>query len=296
MSRCEFYTRLTESYFLHGNFYCYLDRELDGNIVNLAPFIDGSMYAYARDSRNNADPVRLLAKDSYYYLSQFTEGEGEDKKTRTARYLPEDILHIKSAWRTPDLLNGVGLTQAYQETIDMAQSTLATAQKFADNNMVSPSVISGINEVPANKKTELKTELDKFFNSQSNFLTLDDSIKIDDTLVQQPAQFIQVLSSISTLNLARLLSIPVSLLAREDGANTDSGMSLKESHRFFIKNSGRAYLSMIAEALSELTPEHTFKFLWRNNQFADLRESQALPPLLESKIINESKAKEWLED
>lgn len=103
----------------------------------------------------------------------------------------------------------------------------------------------------------------------------------------------------SSLHLLHLLLciglIPISLISREDQQSDSSGQGLKEDHRFWLKTSGRAFLSCVAQKLSELS-ENRLAFNWRSALLADTREAQALVPLLEKEIITKEEARAYLEN
>ena len=145
----QWLSRLVESLWLEGNYYCYISTKPDGFVDGLLPFVPGSCYAYSQgkgQQADHSDPIELNRNGSYYYLSQF-EKKGENGQTSkvTARYTPEQILHFKRQWQSQgDLLNGPSLYEAYTETINLASSCLETADRFAENGMTPPLLISGL--------------------------------------------------------------------------------------------------------------------------------------------------------
>ena len=303
MSRAEFYTRLTEDYFLSGNFFCAI-KAPKGRIEGLLPFPPGSIYCYAKSSGDdgnpsgdNTDPF-LLDKRGFYYQTQFQVREDSNKKT-ISKISSDDVWHVKNLWQSgPDTLNGVSLWTAYSETLDFTSDILDTAQKFSETGLISPSIVKGISESPGTQRIDLQKELHDFFSQKKQFLTLDDKIELVSAIVQNPASMIMNLSSIASVHIARLMSVPVSLISREDASVDSSGLGLKEAHRFWVKTSGRAFLKIVAEKLSELAdPGVRFEFSWRSTQAADMREiSGTLPPLVEAGLLTKEKAKEWMED
>lgn len=299
LSRHEFFCRLVESYFLDGNFYCLIDSNGEGKIKNLLPFLSGTMYAYAGSNKNNqgdnSDPVTLNEAGSYFYQSQFGEGD----RAITNKYHPEDIWHIKSTWQSQDLLNGASLFEAYTQAIELGQDSLETAVKFAKSGMVGPVLISGVETESPEAKQETKESIENFFKNKGQFLTLAGEIELKDLMVKQPADFLRFLSSVSSLHIARLLSIPIELLNRED-AMAGSGMggqAMKEVFRFWVKTSGRGFLDMIAQKLNELASDVTFKFQIRSVQSSDMRElAMSVNQLIQSGAMTTQEAKEWLKD
>ena len=306
LNKAEFFTKLVQDYFLAGNFYCFI-KEKEGEVTDLLPFPESSIFAYvktegkpATPTGDSSDPL-AIDQQGFFYQSQFATGEKDssDKpKMRYNKFSKNQIWHLKNMWQSGgDQLNGNSLFTQYPETLDFARDVLETCQAFSASGLVPPSVISGISEMPSDQRQSLVSELDKFFNEKKRFLALDDAVRLENSIIPAPATGLMILSSISSLHLSRIFAVPISLLGREDGASTDVGVSMKESHRFWIKNSGKAFLKIVGDKLSELSLDgNKIKFQWRSSQLADLREAQILPPLLESKIITEQKAKEWIDD
>ena len=305
LNKSEFFTKLVQDYFLAGNFYCYI-KESEGEVTELLPFPESAIFAYvktdkgATPSGDSSDPL-MIDQQGFYYQSQFATGEKTENnkpKMRINKFSSDQIWHLKNMWQSGgDQLNGNSLFAQYPESLDFARDILDTLQAYSASGLVPPSVISGITEMPADQRQSLVAELDKFFNEKKRFLALDDSIKLENSIIQNPSQALMILSSISSLHLSRIFAVPISLLGREDGASTDVGVSMKESHRFWIKNSGKAFLKIVSDKLSELSLEgNKIKFQWRSSQLADLREAQVLDSLLEKQIITTEKAKEWLND
>ena len=61
------------------------------------------------------------------------------------------------------------------------------------------------------------------------FLTLPAEVKVEKALTDQPANFLQLLLSISTVNISRLMSVPMELLGNETGPSAYGGQNLKET-------------------------------------------------------------------
>ena len=136
----EFCQRLTESFWLYGNFYAKIKENEKGQIVGLQPFVNGTCYAYAsgtqskKVSGSSSDPILLDTAGSFYYQSQF----GEGKSQVTQKFSADQIWHLKSCYQTTDLLNGLDLWSAYTETLTLAQDSLDTASKFSGSAMAGP--------------------------------------------------------------------------------------------------------------------------------------------------------------
>ena len=223
--------------------------------------------------------------------------EKRDRKKIT-KLSSEDVWHIRNLWQGgADQLNGNSLFTAYPEAIDLAGNLLDTCEGYGKSKLVPPSILTGTEAAGADKQQDLRSEIKKLLQGDEWFLTLPSEIKITPAMIQSPGAFLSALSTISSLNIARIFGVPISLLGQEDSNNTDTGVSLKESHRFFVRTTGRGWLKTLELALNELLDEgERIRFLWRHFQFGDIRESQALPPLIEAKILTPQRAKEWLED
>ena len=298
LNKSAFFTLLCEGYFLSGNFYCYKNAP-EGRILNLAPFPAGSCFAYGKTdgtdnpTGDNSDPIGLLRR-GWFYQTQFGK-KGQEKITKLSS---EDVWHIRNLWQGgADQLNGNSLFTAYPEAIDLAGNLLDTCEGYGKSKLVPPSILTGTEAAGADKQQDLRSEIKKLLQGDEWFLTLPSEIKITPAMIQSPGAFLSALSTISSLNIARIFGVPISLLGQEDSNNTDTGVSLKESHRFFVRTTGRGWLKTLELALNELLDEgERIRFLWRHFQFGDIRESQALPPLIEAKILTPQRAKEWLED
>ena len=294
----EFCQRLTESYWIYGNFYAHIFEDSGGKVTALGPYIPGSCWRYASASKgkkisgSSADPVLLNEPASSYFMTQF----GTGKSAVYNKFAETQIWHLKSQYQSSDLLNGLDIFSAYRETILMAQDSLETAQKFTGSAMAGPLLIKGVQEESAEQKEEIQEALQGFFKSKNMFLTLPPETDVSKVLADQPANFLQLLMSISTVNLSRIFSVPVELLGNETGASAYGGANLKECIRYFKNNSAKTWLDYVSAKLSELDPSVDFKFLHRSTQASDLREmSQTVATLVQSGVISKEKAEEWLE-
>ena len=267
MTFSQWMTRLTEAFWLEGNAYHYISTDDSGKVDALLFFPPGTMYCHAvgdGQQADHADPIQLNRPHSFIYRSQFEkEGPNGSKNVVTAKYPAESILHFKRQWQSQgDLLNGPSLFESYTESINMTSASLDTANRFAKNGMTPPLLLSGAEATEPEDKAELKEALEDFFESQKNALTLPQGIEVSPAIPQSnPANFLVALSSIGSLNISRLFSVPSELLGTENFATQHSGPSVKEIFRFFVRTSGRAFLREISEGLSTLSSEVRFKFL-----------------------------------
>ena len=293
----EFCQRLVESYFLYGNFYCYIEEAQNGMIASLDPFVPGTMWCYASGkqaktiSGSSSDPLLLNKPNSFYYQSQF----GEGKNKIYSKFSADQIWHLKSCFQSSDLLNGLDIFSAYKDTMLLAQDSLDTASKFSGSAMAGPLLISGLTEDSPETKQEIKQSIENFFKDKGMFLTLPAEVNIEKALADQPANFLQLLLSISTVNISRLMSVPMELLGNETGPSAYGGQNLKETLRFWKHNSGKSFLDYVASKLGELDPSVKFKFMYRSTQASDLRElGTVVSQLYEQQLLTKEEAREWL--
>lgn len=292
MTKSEFYTQLVQDYFINGDFYAHIFEDR-GRVTALGPYPSETVHVYPRGKTiDPSDPVQIQTQ-GFYFQTSFKDSNGNAKTSQ----LPEDsIFHLKNLWGGRiDTLNGTGLWEAYGSVCDFAVDILDTSQKYSETGLIPPSIIKGVDEMPPEQREDLRKELQNFFSAKSQFLTLSANETLDPLTVQNPSTMLMNLNSIASCHIARLLNLPVALVDREDSGSDTSGLGLKEAHRFWVKTGGRAFLRLVAEKLSELS-ENRLEFAWRSTQFADMRESQALVPLVQEKIIELDKAKEFLED
>jgi len=292
MTKSEFYTQLVQDYWINGDFFCHIFEDR-GRVKALGPYPSETVHVYPRGKTiDPSDPVQIQ-QQGFYFQTSFKDSNGNAKKSQ----LPEDsIFHLKNLWGGRlDTLNGTGLWEAYSSVCEFAVDILETSQKYSETGLIPPSVIKGVGSMSPKQKEDLRNELQDFFSTKSQFLTLSKTEELTPLMIQNPAIMLMNLNSIASCHIARLLNLPVALVDREDSGSDTSGLGLKEAHRFWVKTGGRAFLRLVAEKLSELS-ENRLEFAWRSTQFADMRESQALVPLVQEKIIDRDKAKEFLED
>ena len=306
-TKAELLSLLVEDYFLNGNFIAYIKSNNEGRILSIAPFLAGSIYCYADSQQagnrnaNNSDPTFLDTPNSHYYLYTFSVGKGEDgkEKKQTRRISPEDVLHLRSPWNNRgDFLNGQGIFTSYFESLSMAEETIKAGQRISQNNLLPQSLLSGIEANNEDESDELENSLNMFQSDKRMFLTLPEGVEIKPMTFARPEVFFQILSSVSSLNIARIMNIPIDLISREDGGNQNMGIGLRESFRYWTKTSGFAFLKMVSDKFSELLPEgQRFSFLTRGTQASDLRElSMSLKQMTEDGILSPEKAQEWVAD
>ena len=306
LNKSEFFTLLTENYFLSGNFYAHIIAGEDGRITALAPYPPGNIYCYAKTYKDDGgigdalDPIKLN-EVGFYYQSAFPDGKTKEGKAkqRISKIEPYHIWHLKNLWQHDgDPLNGNTLFQQFPEVLNFSQSILDLGDRFADSGGVGPVLISGVETEGGEQIEETQKVIEGFFKNKGMYLTLPANVKIDEIGKSATPPMIQALSSISSLHLARCLCVPVQLIEREDAMNTSGGgMNLKETYRFFLKTSAKSFVRNVQSKLNELSDEPGVKieFNFRSLMASDLRESaMSLSQLIQSGAITKQEVREWL--
>lgn len=296
-SQAEWFDRLCEAFWLEGNFYAYIQADDAGRIKGLLPFIPGACYAYPagrRPETGSSDPIELSRPNAYYYQSSY----GDKSKPITKRFDPEDIYHLKGGFRSNDLLNGASLYEAYEETLATAEDALALTENLSKFGPGFGSVITGLEEGGPDAAEQIREALKSFYEEHEPFLSLPEGAALQPVAKDTSLpDLIQMLSAISSLNIARLMGVPLELLGSELSPASSFG-ALKEIFRFFLKTSGRAFLSRVADSFSALAGGgYKYKFLFRSTLAADMREqAMALKSLIDSGAASPKEVKEWLRD
>lgn len=308
LTKAEFFTLLCEDYFLSGNFVSLIQSDNTGKVTALLPFIPSSIWAYpASDlnntsNANNSDPVFLNTPGAIQYLYSWDTGkkdrDGKPVKA-TKNFSAEDILHFRSQFNNDgDFLNGKGLASSYYDAVSMGRETLKTGARIAENALISHTLLSGVQSDNPDTLKELEQTVSDFLKNKKMILTMPEGTEAKPLSASRPDLFFQVLSSVSALNIARIFGIPADLVSREDGANVNAGVGLKESFRFWVKTGGKAFLKIVSDKLSEILPKGLkYKFLTKQAQSSDLREfAMSLNQLVKDQIITKETAKEWLHE
>lgn len=287
MSRANWLKKLTEDFYLYGQFICWKNM-IDGKLKDLPPFLPNSIYCYAR-KKDNADPIELSQTDSFYYISEYGE-------RRERRFLPEDIYHLKRMdGQNVDQLNGLRITQLAQEAVDLNFHVLKAAEKFAKTNFISPQSVKGISEANPEQKEAVRMAIEDFLEDHRTFLTLPEGVDFQSLVQSNVGNLLMAVASIAATAAAQLFNCPSELIERSDMATTASGHgALKESHRHWLRHSGRSFLEEIGESFSTLC-DMKIEFKWKAHQASDMRESSTfLPALQQAGIITEQQAREWI--
>ena len=305
----EFFTKLTEDYFLAGNFYCYIkSNNYSGRITGLLPFPESSVFAYSKTSGgsgrptgDSSDPLSLDT-NGFYYQSQFETGEKDAKgrrKMQTHKFEPYDIWHLKNCWQQAgDPLNGKSLFTQYPEVLQFSEAVLELGFRFAEAGGVGPVLISGVETENPEQTEQTQNVIETFFKQKQMFLTLPRETEINEIGKGANAPMIQALSSISSLHLARVMGCPIQLIEREDAMHSSGGgQNLKETYRFFLRTSGKSFLQNVENKLNELVigDEVKLEFNFRSLMASDLRESaMSLSQLIQTGAVTKDEVRDWL--
>ena len=306
LNKAEFFTKLTEDFFLAGNFYAFIKSNASGKIEALLPFNTGTIFAYSKTnlkgnmSADSSDPIALY-KQGFYYQTQYATGEKVDGKPqyRVSKVGAEDVLHLKNVWQSDgDQLNGLPLFKQYPEVLGFSESVLDLGFRFASSGGVGPVLISGVESQSAEETQETKEVIERFFENKGMYLTLQTGTEITEIGKSATSHMIQALSSISSLHLARIMGCPVQLIEREDALNASGGgQNLKETYRFFLRTSAKSFLKNVESKLNELVddPGVRLEFNFRSLMASDLRESaMSLAQLIQSEAVTKDEVRDWL--
>jgi len=294
-TKSEFFTNLVQQYWCFGGFFARIF-ETGGKVTGLGSYNANTIFTYGKNkSMDGSDPAVLQAQ-GFYYLSSYEDESGGKMEQK----IPEsEIWRVTNPWsKAFDQLNGRPMAEAFPSVVNFAFSILETSESFSESGLVSPSLISGLAEAKPEQKQDIRKALNEFFKSKDrNWLTLDDKITLQSLIMNNPATMIEALNSVASVGIARLFDLPVQLIDAENFHTTQGGNEMREQHRHWTRNSGKAFLNRIGEALSQLCePETQIKFAWRSSLPSDLREAgTALPPLVEGGLLSPERAKEFLD-
>ena len=297
MSRAGFFTRLVSDYFLEGQFFAFIKSHgATGKIEGLLPFMPGTIYCYERGDRQpetgDSDPLNLDRENAFYYQSAY----GNKDRPVTRRFEPEDILHIKNEWQAAGLLNGISLFEGYTDAVQSSQDTLETLRSAARYGGGGGLILKGLEEGGPEAAEQLREALKEFYEAKEPFLSLPDSVELAPTNRDSMPQLLQTLGMLSSINLSRLLSVPLELINSESGGAI-AFSALKEIYRFWLKSSGRAFLEIVSDSLDTLMEGVAFKFKYKAVLASDQREqAMSINQLVQSGVLSAEEGKEWLRD
>ena len=302
LNKSELFFILCEQYWLAGNFIAYLKYNRDGKLESINPFPEGSCYAHALSSAggeigDGSDPIQLMRNGFYYQSSFEVKSQTGQKKNILSRFSQSEIFHLKHLRQAgSNKLMGTPVWTAFPETISFAQNVLDTAEAFAESGLISPSIVKGVSETKYQKKQEIQKALEALFKQKKQFITLNESIDLVPAIMARPDNMIMALSSMSSVDCARLLSLPVSLLDRPDANVDSSAQGLRETHRWATRFPGAAFAKIVSEKFTELIESDLqVEFCLKSAIVSDLRESStAIKALTEAGTLPKKEATEFL--
>ena len=288
-SKKNFYETLAFELLLNGNFMAKVDYDRAGRITALLPFRAGQIYCHAT-AGEYSDPVALQS-DGFYY---------KDFKGRV--HMPDEILHLRdSMFNTSDQLNGLSRVYLYEILFQSGYSVQTVQQSLSASGLRPSWLLSGLPEENPGSTKKVRQTIKKFFQSgQSSqpgaVLSLPEGFELKQLMLQNPENALEFLASKSDLDIARIFCVPIELIGRADAEGEGGAQHIKESHRFFIKNSLTSFFQNIADAFGMLAMDGT-KFEFKLDRFraSDLREqSQYLSQLVTAEVLSPAQARDMM--
>ena len=288
-SKKNFYESLVFELLLNGNFHAKVNFDATGKVTALLPFRVGQIYCHPSDGEYS-DPVALQRGGHYY----------KDFKGRV--FMPDEILHLRdSMFNTSDQLNGLSRIYLYEILFQSGYSVQAVQQSLSASGLRPSWLLSGLPEDSPENTKEVRDTIKKFFQSGQSaqagaVLSLPEGFELKQLMLNNPENALEFLASKSDLDIARIFSVPIELIGRADAEGEGGAQHIKESHRFFIKNSLTSFFKNISDALETLAMDGTqFKYEVDRFRASDLREqSQYLSQLVTSEVLSPQEAKSMI--
>ena len=281
-SKKNFYESLTFELLLNGNFHAKVDYDSTGKVTALLPFRVGQIYCHPTNGEYS-DPV-ALQRGGYYY---------KDFKGRV--FMPDDIFHLRDAmFNTSDQLNGLSRIYLYEILFQSGYSVQAVQKVLSDSGLRPPWLLSGLPEEDSSNTKSVRDTIEKFFKqTEKQVLTVPEGFDLKQLMLNNPENVLEFLASKSDLDIARIFSVPIELIGRADAEGEGGAQHIKESHRFFIKNSLTSFFKNISDGFENLAMDGTqFSFEVDRFRASDLREqSQYISQLVTSEVLSPKEAK-----
>ena len=289
-SKKTFYEKLVFELLMNGNFHCHIKSNNRGRITSLLPYRSGMVYAYPT-AGEYSDPISL-EKSGFYY---------RDFKGRVM--MPDEIFHLKDMmFNASDQLNGYSRTYIYELNFLSGYSIQQVQCSLSASGLRPPLLLTGLPETNKEGLQDVRSTVKKFFQSGQSaaaggVLTLPTGYEVKPMMLQSPERALEFLASKSDLDIARIFSVPIELLARSDGQQQAGSNHLKEANRFFIRTAMKSFLKNISDAFETLAMDGTeFEFKIDRMYASDLREqSQYLSQLVQSGVLSKEKASEMIQ-
>ena len=288
-SKKNFYESMAFELLLNGNFMAKVDYDSRGQVIALLPFRAGQIYCHPVNGEYS-DPV-ALQRGGYYY---------KDFKGRV--FMPDDIFHLRdSMFNTSDQLNGLSRVYLYELLFQSGYSIQAVQQSLSASGLRPSWMLSGLPEDNPESTKSVRDTIKAFFQSGQSaqpgaVLSLPEGFELKQLMLNNPENALEFLASKSDLDIARIFSVPIELIGRSDAEGEGGAQHIKESHRFFIKNSLTSFFKNISDAFEMLTMDGTtFEFKVDRFRASDLREqSQYINQLVTSEVLSPAEAKKLL--
>ena len=285
-SKKNFYESLVFELLLNGNFHAKIEYDSTGKVTAILPFRVGQIYCHPTNGEYS-DPVSLQ-RGGYYY---------KDFKGRV--FMPDEILHLRdSMFNTSDQLNGLSRVYLYELLFQSGYSIQAVQQSLSASGLRPSWLLSGLPEEDPKATKEVRDTIKQFFQSgQSStpgaVLSLPEGFELKQLMLNNPENALEFLASKSDLDIARIFSVPIELIGRADAEGEGGAQHIKESHRFFIKNSLTSFFKNISDSLENLAMDGTtFEFTVDRFRASDLREQgQYISQLVGAEVLSASEAK-----
>ena len=288
-SKKNFYESLTFELLLNGNFHAKVDYDNTGRVIALLPFRVGQIFCHATNGEYS-DPV-ALQRGGYYY---------KDFKGRV--FMPDDIFHLRdSMFNTSDQLNGLSRVYLYEILFQSGYSIQSVQQSLSASGLRPSWLLSGLPEDSPDNTKDVRDTIKNFFQSGQSaqpgaVLSLPEGFELKQLMLNNPENALEFLASKSDLDIARIFSVPIELIGRSDAEGEGGAQHIKESHRFFIKNSLSSFFKNISDAFTALAMDGTeFRFEVDRFRASDLREqSQYISQLVTSEVLSPEQARKLI--
>ena len=282
MSRQNLFETLCFELLLNGNFISQIKYDSRGQILKILPYRAGQVYCYPRSGEYN--DAESIERGGYFY---------KDFKGRVL--MPDQIWHIRDVmFSNSDLLNGLSRSYLYATAFESG-TALANAEKSLNQSSLKPPwLLTGLPEASDKEIKETKELVDLFLKAGAQgILTLPGGYELKSMMIESVGPVLKYLASKSDLDISRIFSVPIQLLARADALSQAGANDLKESTRFFIKSASKSFLKNISDSLENLAMDGT-KFSFEVDRFraSDLREqSQYISQLVTAEVLKPAEAK-----
>ena len=229
-SKQTFFEKLVFNYFIYGNFYAKIESDNRGQIKGLFPYLYYQIRPYPVKG-NYSDSMSL---QKYGYYLKYSEGN---------RFLPYEIMHLRDTLFTSyDFLNAPSRLALFSLVFGAGRDVLSVQSSLSKSGLKSASLLSYPDGNDNESMNEVKKIVSEFFSGPQsqragNILSLPEGFKLDNLNIENPTKALEFLSSVSDLQVCRLMNVPIELVSRADAQVQNSAQTLRESFRIFLKTS-----------------------------------------------------------